>query len=161
MPSPRDVIDSDPEIMGGTPVFTGTRVPVQSLFDYLAAGDPLKDFLEAFPTVTLRQEKAALEMAKGALEAAADLQSGKLELKRWGTPAREVPVFEELLKHHLGVAMSVAAGCVIDPVQEAGWIAYNEVMEREIEQRFGKGAIDRVWNESETVYRERSARQPK
>ena len=54
--------------------------------------------------------------------------------------------------------MSVAAGCVIDPVQEAGWIAYNEVMEREIEQRFGKGAIDRVWNQSATVYRERNAK---
>jgi uncharacterized protein (DUF433 family) len=45
----RRVVHSDPEIMAGTPVFLGTRVPVQSLFDYLEAGDSLDEFLEAFP----------------------------------------------------------------------------------------------------------------
>jgi uncharacterized protein (DUF433 family) len=55
------VIHSDPEVMGGTPVFVGTRVPLQTLLDYLEAGDPLNDFLEDFPTVTREQAIAALE----------------------------------------------------------------------------------------------------
>ena len=46
------VIHSDPEIMGGTPVFIGTRVPLATVLDYLEAGQPLSDFLEDFPTVT-------------------------------------------------------------------------------------------------------------
>ena len=46
------VIHSDPEIMGGTPVFVGTRVPLATLLDYLEAGEPLTEFLEDFPTVT-------------------------------------------------------------------------------------------------------------
>ena len=45
------VFHSDPEIMGGTPVFTGTRVPVQNLLDYLEGGESIDDFLTAFPTV--------------------------------------------------------------------------------------------------------------
>jgi uncharacterized protein (DUF433 family) len=55
------VIHSDHEIMGGTPVFIGTRVPLQTLLDYLAAGQHLDDFLEDFPTVTREQAIAALE----------------------------------------------------------------------------------------------------
>jgi uncharacterized protein (DUF433 family) len=54
----------DPEIMHGTPVFRGTRVPVQTLFDYLEAGDTLKDFLEGFPTVSRDLPLKALEEAK-------------------------------------------------------------------------------------------------
>jgi uncharacterized protein (DUF433 family) len=61
------VVHSDPDIMGGTPVFVGTRVPFQTLLDYLEAGDPLGDFLEDFPTVTREQAVAALEQAKQAL----------------------------------------------------------------------------------------------
>lgn len=61
------VVHSDPEIMGGTPVFVGTRVPFQTLLDYLEAGDPLGEFLEDFPTVTRQQAVAALEQAKQAL----------------------------------------------------------------------------------------------
>jgi uncharacterized protein (DUF433 family) len=57
------VIHSDPEIMGGTPVFVGTRVPVSALFDYLEAGDPLDRFLDHFPTVRREQAVAALELA--------------------------------------------------------------------------------------------------
>jgi uncharacterized protein (DUF433 family) len=49
------VIHSDPEIMGGTPVFVGTRVPLATLLDYLEAGQPLSDFLEDFQTVTREQ----------------------------------------------------------------------------------------------------------
>lgn len=55
--------------MGGTAVFVGTRVPVQSLFDYLEAGDSLDEFLEAFPTVSREQVVAALEIAREAVTA--------------------------------------------------------------------------------------------
>lgn len=65
------VVHSDPEILGGTPVFVGTRVPVQNLIDYLAAGDSLDAFLDSFPTVTRDQAVAALEFAREALEAGA------------------------------------------------------------------------------------------
>jgi uncharacterized protein (DUF433 family) len=65
------VIHSDPEIMGGTPVFVGTRVPLQTLLDYLEANQPLGEFLDDFPTVTREQAVAALEQAKEALLARA------------------------------------------------------------------------------------------
>ena len=65
---PRDLpIHSDPEILGGTPVFVGTRVPFQTLLDYLEAGDPLDEFLDDFPTVSREQAVAALEAAKNLL----------------------------------------------------------------------------------------------
>lgn len=57
------VIHSDPQIMSGTPVFVGTRVPLKNLIDYLEAGDSLDDFLRSFPTVTREQAVAALELA--------------------------------------------------------------------------------------------------
>lgn len=57
------VVTSDPAIMHGTPVFQGTRVPVQALFDYIEAGDPLDRFLDHFPTVGRDQAVAALEEA--------------------------------------------------------------------------------------------------
>jgi uncharacterized protein (DUF433 family) len=63
MPARAKVIHSDPEIMGGTPVFVGTRVPVRALLDYLEAGDPLDKFLDHFPTVRREQAVAALELA--------------------------------------------------------------------------------------------------
>lgn len=55
------LIHSDPEILGGTPVFVGTRVPAQSLFDHLEAGDSIDDFLEGFPSVRREQVIAVLE----------------------------------------------------------------------------------------------------
>jgi uncharacterized protein (DUF433 family) len=55
---------SDPEIMGGTPVFVGTRVPVETLLDDLEAGDPLDEFLEDFPSVSREQVVAVLELAR-------------------------------------------------------------------------------------------------
>lgn len=61
------VVHSDPEILGGTPVFVGTRVPVQSLFDYLEAGDTLDEFLRQFPSVRREQAVEALEIARRAL----------------------------------------------------------------------------------------------
>ena len=57
------VISTSPEVMGGTPVFSGTRVPVQTLLDYLKAGESIDDFLDGFPTVTKEQVVALLEEA--------------------------------------------------------------------------------------------------
>jgi uncharacterized protein (DUF433 family) len=64
MPADETVVHRDPEILGGTPVFAGTRVPVKTLFDYLGAGDSLEVFLDAFPSVSRKQAVAALEMAR-------------------------------------------------------------------------------------------------
>lgn len=61
------VVHSDPEVLGGTPVFFGTRVPVQNLIDYLEAGDTLDKFLDSFPSVSREQAIAALELAREAL----------------------------------------------------------------------------------------------
>ena len=58
------VIHSDPEILGGTPVFVGTRVPFRALVDYIEGGHPLAEFLEDFPSVSREQAIAALEQAK-------------------------------------------------------------------------------------------------
>ena len=63
----RPVICRDPDIMGGAPVFCGTRVPVQTLLDYLEAGDSIGEFLEGFPSVTKEQVVAFLEQAKDRL----------------------------------------------------------------------------------------------
>ena len=63
------VIHSDPDILGGTPVFSGTRVPVQALIDYLSGGQPLAEFLEDFPTVSREQAVEALRLAIEALVA--------------------------------------------------------------------------------------------
>ncbi|HET7229171.1 MAG TPA: DUF433 domain-containing protein [Longimicrobium sp.] len=61
------VIHTDPEILSGTPVFAGTRVPLKNLIDYLEGGHPLDDFLDDFPTVTREQAIAAREEAHEAL----------------------------------------------------------------------------------------------
>ena len=66
----QSVISVDPEVMGGTPVFRGTRVPVQTLVDYLEAGDSISEFLEGFPTVSREQVLALLEEVKEKLLAA-------------------------------------------------------------------------------------------
>jgi uncharacterized protein (DUF433 family) len=60
----RPIVSRSPEVMGGTVVFPGTRVPVQTLFDYLAAGESVDDFLEGFPSVTPDQVIAFLKEAK-------------------------------------------------------------------------------------------------
>ena len=65
------VIVRNPNILGGTPVFRGTRVPLQNLFDYLEGGETLEVFLEGFPTVTREAALAALEEAKTLLLARA------------------------------------------------------------------------------------------
>ena len=61
------VIARNPEVMGGTPVFHGTRVPAQTLLDYLEAGESIDDFLDGFPSVTRAQVVAFLEQAKDRL----------------------------------------------------------------------------------------------
>ncbi|HEX8709438.1 MAG TPA: DUF433 domain-containing protein [Pyrinomonadaceae bacterium] len=60
----KPIITSSPDIMGGTPVFAKTRVPVQTLLDYLKAGESIDDFLDGFPTVTKEQVIAFLEEAE-------------------------------------------------------------------------------------------------
>jgi uncharacterized protein (DUF433 family) len=60
---PQQVVHSDPEILGGIPVFVGTRVPVKNLLDYLKAGDSLEEFLTDFPSVTREQAEAAIQLA--------------------------------------------------------------------------------------------------
>ncbi len=65
------LITTDPARVGGTPVFAGTRVPVQTLMDYLEGGDSLDDFLMDFPSVTREHAIAVLEVAKSALLAKA------------------------------------------------------------------------------------------
>ena len=61
------LIDRNPRILGGTPVFSGTRVPVRILMEHLEAGDRLDEFLEDYPTVTRSQAIAVLERAKAML----------------------------------------------------------------------------------------------
>lgn len=60
----RPLITTSPEVLGGTPVFAGTRVPVQTLIEYLEGGETIDDFLEGFPTVTREQVIVFLEEAK-------------------------------------------------------------------------------------------------
>ena len=60
----KPVVHSDPDVLGGIPVFVGTRVPVKTLYDYLEGGDSLDDFLNDFPSVSREQAVAALEMGR-------------------------------------------------------------------------------------------------
>ncbi|HYV19483.1 MAG TPA: DUF433 domain-containing protein [Verrucomicrobiae bacterium] len=67
MKAKTSVVHSDPDILGGTPVFVGTRVPFQNLLDYLEGGESLDEFLDDFPSVTREQAVAALEEGKEAV----------------------------------------------------------------------------------------------
>ncbi len=66
-----EVIATDREVLGGVPVFRGTRVPVRGLLDYLAAGGTLGEFLKDFPSVSQEQAQAVLDLASEALTASA------------------------------------------------------------------------------------------
>lgn len=66
------VVHSDPDILGGTPVFVGTRVPIKTLIDYLEAGDSLDEFLDHFPSVSRVQAISVLQLAKEMLIAYAN-----------------------------------------------------------------------------------------
>lgn len=70
-PLPTPLITASPDRLGGTPVFAGTRVPVQSLIEYLEQGHPLDQFLDDFPSVSRDHAVAVLELAKQALVAPA------------------------------------------------------------------------------------------
>ncbi|MBZ5514636.1 MAG: DUF433 domain-containing protein [Acidobacteriia bacterium] len=63
----KKLIESSSGVLGGTPVFSGTRVPVQTLIDYLEAGDSIEDFMQDFPTVSRKQIIGVLEKAKAQL----------------------------------------------------------------------------------------------
>ena len=69
---PKAVVHSDPEILGGTPVFVGTRVPVKSLFDYLEGGETVDEFLRQFPSVKRAQALAALEIGRDSVLSSAN-----------------------------------------------------------------------------------------
>jgi uncharacterized protein (DUF433 family) len=64
------IVSCDSDVMGGTAVFSGTRIPVQTLFDYLEAGESIDDFLAGFPSVSREKVIAFLEQAKDRLVAA-------------------------------------------------------------------------------------------
>ena len=59
-----ELVEVDPEKMGGVPVFTGTRVPINHLFEYLEGGDSLEEFLDQFPTVEREQAQGVLELSR-------------------------------------------------------------------------------------------------
>jgi uncharacterized protein (DUF433 family) len=86
-----DVITRDPEILGGTPVFPGTRVPLETLIDYLKAGDSLERFLRGFPTVSRDQALAFLQLA---FDAALTADAHAIRSLRPG----EIVYIEELAK---------------------------------------------------------------
>ena len=67
MSTPSDLIRRDPQVLGGTPVFRGTRVPVRILIEFLSAGDSLEEFLDAYPSVSREQAVGVLELASSLL----------------------------------------------------------------------------------------------
>ncbi len=67
------VINSDPEILGGTPVFNGTRVPIKNLFDYLETGETIAEFLDDFPSVAREQVLSVLAFSQRILNASTQL----------------------------------------------------------------------------------------
>ena len=71
MKNSQPVVSSDPEVLGGVPVFAGTRVPIRTLIDYLESGEALDTFLSDFPTVSMAQAIAALDQAAEALASSA------------------------------------------------------------------------------------------
>ncbi len=79
MPLPEPLITVSPEFLSGAPVFTGTRVPVQALFDYIEGGDPLDEFLDDFPNVTREHAVAVLELARLAVVELSSTQQAAAE----------------------------------------------------------------------------------
>ncbi|MBV9895372.1 MAG: DUF433 domain-containing protein [Chloroflexi bacterium] len=75
-----DIVERSPDVLGGTLVFRGTRVPARALFEYLAAGDSLEKFLDDFPSVRREQAVALLELVPSGLEEHATLQPGQTEI---------------------------------------------------------------------------------
>lgn len=73
-----NVVHTDPDVMHGTPVFLGTRVPIGTLWDYLEAGESLKDFLVDFPSVSRKQAEALIRQARHALSAQDGPEQGRV-----------------------------------------------------------------------------------
>ena len=71
MPDMASLVHSDREVLSGTPVFVGTRVPVRILFEFLSAGDTVDEFLDAYPSVKRHQAVELLELAEGFVEGCA------------------------------------------------------------------------------------------
>jgi hypothetical protein len=88
-------------------------------------------------------------------EALIDLRKGCLRLKTWGLPSPWRYIYVDLAAKRVGVDTCVTAGCVVDPVREAAWIGYNDVMRMEIDRRYGKGALDKLAREADSIYRQR------
>jgi uncharacterized protein (DUF433 family) len=100
------VVSTSADIMGGTPVFPGTRVPVQTLLDYIEAGDSIEEFLRGFPTVTQQHLVAILERVVSLAVHEASLPAGLVALARrnlatLGTPG-DASLYEALPRRHRG-----------------------------------------------------------
>ncbi len=101
----QSVVSCNPEIMGGAPVFAGTRVPVQTLLDYLEAGDSIDEFLEGFPSVMREQVIAFLEFVGRAKERsdvpAASMMAGTLRFARPTSSAISLRLHDSRSNSHL------------------------------------------------------------
>ncbi len=96
-----EVFHTDPEIMGGTPVFTGTRVPVQNLLDYLEGGESIDEFLDGFPTVRREQVIGFIEAAKERLLAAGRIvKRGKLKVWSGRVPSTPIEEAVDAARHY-------------------------------------------------------------
>ena len=73
------VINIDKEILGGTPVFFGTRVPIKNLFDYLEEGETVEEFLEDFPSIKREQVVRLLEISRGLVESSSQLADSRIQ----------------------------------------------------------------------------------
>jgi uncharacterized protein (DUF433 family) len=91
-----DIISSSPDVMSGTPVFAGTRVPEQSLIDCLEAGDSIGEFLNGFPTVSREQAIAFLEEAKNRMIVAAEWRACSVRRSSGGHPSSPRRVLSNL-----------------------------------------------------------------
>jgi uncharacterized protein (DUF433 family) len=92
----KGIVHSDPEIMGGTPVFVGTRVPLQNLIDALEGGESIEDFLEGFPSVTRAQAIAVIEAGQLKMLETVDVcnrEKREVVAKRPGKLARHASVW--------------------------------------------------------------------
>ena len=92
------------------------------------------------------------EWTTGAQEAQEDIQRGHLEIRGYGLPARWMPLYARLLKERLGVRFNEVAGCMVSRRLEKHTKAYNEMMMREIERRYGAGILEKLADEASEMY---------
>jgi hypothetical protein len=101
---------------------------------------------------------AMREYLRGRNTAREDIRKGCLRLKIWGLPAPSSAIFRDLLAKRYGVNTCRTAGCFVDPTQEAGWVGYNTVMLKEIDQRYGKKVLETVYRDAAKLFEERRNR---